>query len=185
MADLYPNVVLRRNVRNQSSRNGIKPTLIVVHSTESSNVAGTADLAAIAAWFDNPVAQASSHVCTDADGHSARMVPDGKKAWHCAGYNSVSLGVEQVGRAAQGSWSDKEIEETARWIARWSREHGIPIRKGEVSNGRVVRSGVLRHSDLGVIGGGHHDPGDGYPLDRLLRRARAIFKAVGAKKRGD
>lgn len=177
MADLFPNVVIRRDVANQSSRNGIKPTLIVIHSTESDNRKGSTDLAAIASFFDNPSVQASSHVVTDADGHSARMVDDDRKAWHCAGYNSVSLGIEQVGRAAQGAWQDKEVEETARWIAYWSNKHSIPIRKGQVSNGRVVRSGVLRHSDLGAIGGGHHDPGPSYPFEKVLRRARVLAKA--------
>jgi hypothetical protein len=35
----YPNVVVRRSVHNQSSRNGIKPQIIVVHSTESAQPA--------------------------------------------------------------------------------------------------------------------------------------------------
>jgi NAD kinase len=39
----------------------------------------------------------SAHVCTDGDGNSARYVPDAAKAWHCAGFNSQSLGVEQIG----------------------------------------------------------------------------------------
>jgi N-acetyl-anhydromuramyl-L-alanine amidase AmpD len=123
----YPNVVVRRSVHNQSSRNGVKPQIIVVHSTESANRPGSGDLASIADWFDNPSAQASSHVCTDGDGNSARMVADEQKAWHVAGYNSVSLGIEQIGRAAQGAWQRDEYRETARWIAHWSRKHGIPI----------------------------------------------------------
>lgn len=170
-ARAYPNVVIRRAARNQSSRNGIRPQLIVIHSTESSNRPGSSDLAAIGAWFDNPTAQASSHVCTDGDGNSARYVADTAKAWHCAGYNSVSLGIEQIGRAAQSSWSPDEIRESARWVAYWSRKHGIPIRRGAVTGGRVVKSGVVTHADLGVTGGGHHDPGAGYPVADLLRLA--------------
>lgn len=172
MSRVTPHVVVRRNVRNQSSRNGVKPKLIVVHATESSNRPGSSDLAAIGEWFDNPASQASSHVCTDADGNSARYVLDDKKAWHCAGFNSVSLGIEQVGRAAQDSWTRDELRETARWIARWSKRHGIPIRKGEVRGGQVTKSGVLRHSELGVVGGGHSDPGGGYPLHAVLNLAR-------------
>ena len=41
------------------------------------------------------------------------------------------------------------------WIAYWSAKHGIPIRKGGVSGSSVVRSGVVRHSDLGVVGGNY------------------------------
>jgi N-acetyl-anhydromuramyl-L-alanine amidase AmpD len=93
MSRVDPRVTVRRLVRNQSSRNGVKPRLIVVHATESGNRPGDSDLAAIGTWFDNPASQASSHVCTDADGHSGRFVLDAHKAWHCAGFNSVSLGI--------------------------------------------------------------------------------------------
>lgn len=171
MSRAYPKVVVRRSVRNQSARTGV-PQLIVIHSTESDNRPGSGDLAAIGAWFDNAAAQASSHVCVDADGTSARFVSDERKAWHCAGYNSVSLGVEQIGRASQQSWTRDEIRETARWVAYWSRQHHIPIRRGQVAGGRVIRSGVVTHADLGMAGGGHHDPGGGYPLQGLLNLAK-------------
>ena len=58
------------SVRNQSSRNGVAPRIIVLHSTESDNRDGLADLRAVAGWFDNPKAQASSHVIVDAEGNS-------------------------------------------------------------------------------------------------------------------
>lgn len=175
-------VVVRRNVRNQSARtSSIKA--VVIHSTESDNRVGTSDLASIGAWFDNPGAQASSHVCTDADGQSARYVPDSRKAWHGGSYNSQTLGIEQIGRAAQSSWSDREIDETARWVAYWSLKHKIPIRVGAVSGGQVTKTGVVTHSMLGSLGGGHHDPGTGYPMDRMLRRARHFAKIRKTWKR--
>lgn len=167
-----PSVVIRRNVRNQSSRNGVRPRLIVIHSTESHNRPGSGDLAAIGTWFDNPRAQASSHVCTDADGHSARYVGDRAKAWHVAGYNAVSLGIEQIGQASQGSWSEAEINETARWCALWSIRWGIPLTHGQVGSGMVVKAGIVTHASLGAMGGGHHDPGSAYPLSHMIRRAR-------------
>lgn len=172
---LYPKVVVRRNVRNQSSRNGQTPRIIVVHSTESHERPGSADLAAIGAWFDNPTAQASSHVCTDADGTSARYVPDIAKAWHVANFNSQALGIEQIGQAAQGKWAKAELKETARWIAYWSRKWGIPITHS-------TTRGVCRHSDLGAAGGGHHDPGAGYPLSYVLRKARQYRRLQIARR---
>ena len=173
---IEPNVVIREDVCNQSSRHGVDPILIVVHSTESTNIPDSArDLRAIVNWFDNPAAQASSHVCTDADGQSARMVPDDRKAWHVAYYNPWSLGIEQIGRAAQGHWAHAEVEETARWIALWHERHGIPIRKGRVTqDGRITLSGIVRHSELGNLGGGHSDPGDDFPLHDCLEIARRI-----------
>jgi N-acetyl-anhydromuramyl-L-alanine amidase AmpD len=164
------------HVRNCSSRNGAKPILIVLHSTEGANLKGIADLKGLGDWFDNPAAQASSHVATDAEGNSARYVDDSVKAWSCVFYNSVSLNIEQVGRAAQTSWPDAQLQETARWVGRWADLYGIPIRQGKVSlDGRVLESGVVQHSDLGNLGGAHHDCGDGYPFDEVLRLGRGYL----------
>jgi N-acetylmuramoyl-L-alanine amidase-like protein len=167
-----PKVRVRRLVGNKSSRKGTRPMLIVVHSTEGVNVTGLADLRGLGGWFDNPESQVSSHVATDAEGNSARYVRDEDKAWHCLNYNRVSLGIEQVGKAKQTSWSEAEQRETARWIAYWSLKFGIPIHRGKVDGGRVTRSGVIRHSELGQLGGGHSDPGSHFPLSDVLDFAR-------------
>lgn len=171
-----PHDVVTKIVRNQSSRHGGIPRLIVLHDTEGANIKGIRDLQGLAEWFDNPAAQASSHVATDAEGNSARFVADSAKAWHCKDYNSASLGIEQVGFARQNDWPEAQLRETARWIARWSEIHRIPIRRGKVSGGVVTQSGVLRHSDLGISGGGHHDPGANYPLTGVLELACYFLK---------
>lgn len=173
---LKPNVVVHRTSPNQSSRGGVSPQLIVIHDTESYNRTGPSDLAAIGALFASSSREASSHVCTDADGNSARFVEDGRKAWHCVYYNSVSLGIEQIGLASQTQWPDKQIKETARWVAEWSIKHNIPIRKGRTVAGRVVLSGVVTHRSLGTAGGGHWDPGYHYPMKKMLRLARHYKK---------
>lgn len=173
----FPAVHVRRRSPNQSSRNGVKPRLIVPHSTEGTNVKGDADLIGLGSFFASPAVEVSSQVATDADGHSARYVEDAEKAWHCAAYNSLALGIEQVGRAAQTSWSDAQVDETARWVAFWSHKFGIPIQRAKVSGGKVVKAGVIMHSELGALGGGHHDPGTSYPIEKLLVRAKH-FKAI-------
>lgn len=175
---IRPRVRVRRLVRNRSSRGGVRPTLIVLHSTEGANVKGLGDLVGLGGWFNNPKAQCSSHVATDAEGNSARYVRDGEKAWTQAHYNPVSLSIEQVGRAAQTSWSDAQQRETARWIAHWCKLHGIPVRKGRVAGGRVIRSGIVRHSELGALGGAHHDPGKAFPMRRVLALARQYRAAM-------
>jgi N-acetyl-anhydromuramyl-L-alanine amidase AmpD len=174
--DIHPHDNVVRHVRNCSSRNGAFPRLIVLHDTEGANIKGIRDLQGLADFFDNPSVQASSHVATDAEGNSARMVPDNLKAWHCAFYNSVSLGIEQIGFASQKSWPDAQLQETARWVARWAHAFDIPIRQGRVSlDGRIIKPGVVRHSDLGNLGGGHHDPGANYPFTEVLRIARGYL----------
>lgn len=181
---LRPKVVHTDLVCNQSSRKGAAIKGIVVHSTEGNNVPNSArDLVGLGNWFDNPAAQCSSHVGVDGDGQSARYVRDFFKAWTCAYYNPVTLNVEIIGRAADGVkvWFSRtpELNETARWIAHWSIKHGIPIRKGKV--GAITRSftktGVVRHSELGTAGGGHHDPGPNFPLRYVMARAR-FYKAA-------
>jgi N-acetyl-anhydromuramyl-L-alanine amidase AmpD len=167
-----PKIVVDKAVCNQSSRAGAKPRLIVLHSTESHNIPDSAsDLAAVTNWFDNPSAQASSHVITDSDGHSARCVADAEKAWHVAGFNPWSLGIEQIGFASQGKWERAELLETARWIAHWSLKWDIPIQRGKVAGSAIVTPGVVTHSQLGAYGGGHADPGSSYPVDDVLVRA--------------
>lgn len=178
-----PHVEVRRLVRTCSSRKGAKLELIIVHDTEGANIPGSVkDLLGLGNYFDESLGtdhESSSTVATDSDGNSARFVRDGDKAWHVAYYNPVSLGIEQIGFASQKSWPVAQQKETARWIAYWSKLHGIPIRKGAVSrDGRVLRSGVVRHSELGNLGGGHSDPGSNYPLHDVLVFARGFLKRL-------
>ena len=178
---IKPNVKVRVSSPHQSERSVSRPNLIVLHSTESHDVPKSArDLKAVAAWFQNPASQASSHVIVDADGNSARCVPDSNKAWTCVNFNSVSLNIEQIGFASFGRqrWRRRwrEIRESARWIAKWSKRHNIPIRRAKVHGSAVMRSGVTTHAALGVAGGGHHDPGP-YPMRRVLILAR-LYKVA-------
>ena len=146
----------------------MKPEIIVLHSTESHNAPGVADLQGLGGWFGNTAAQVSSHVATDGEGHSARFVADTDKAWHCMNFNRVSLGIEQIGQAAQTSWPDAQVKATAAWIAFWSKKYGIPLTHS-------TSHGVCMHSDLGVAGGGHHDPGSSYPLGKVLAYAKDML----------
>lgn len=179
---LRPNVVVRKTSPNCSQRTA-PLALIVLHSTEGKNYDGITDLAGLGSWFANTAAQVSAHVATDGDGNSGRYVADGLKAWHCAAFNSPSLGIEQVGFAAdsRATWFTRraQLRETARWIAHWSILHGIPIRIGKVNpvTGQVLTPGVVRHMDLGTVGGGHHDPGVNFPFRTVLYLAR-FYKAA-------
>jgi N-acetyl-anhydromuramyl-L-alanine amidase AmpD len=149
---------------------------IVLHSTQGKNVPGPLDLRGLGQWFrDAPV---SSHVATDADGTSGVYVNSKLKAWHCALFNSRTLGIEQVGFAEQNHWPTAQLLETARWIARWSRMYNIPIQLGAVHGTNITKRGIVTHKMLGTSGGGHVDPGPAYPMNKVLRYARA-FKSRG------
>jgi hypothetical protein len=176
-----------RIVGNQSSRDGARPSLIVLHTTTDSHGGrprftdkpGLKDLKRLGRWFDNPNSAVSSHVANDAQGHDARYVKDARKAWTVVAFNSVSLSIEQIGTDAYSKrkWLNQraaQLENTARWIAHWHRRFGIPIARAKVSGSTVTRAGVATHAQLGSAGGGHDDPGPGYPFGHVLKRARAL-----------
>ena len=118
-------------------------------------------------FFDNPRSQVSSHVANDAEGNDARIVPDEAKAFTQAAFNSISLSIEQIGFASQKEFPQAQLENTARWIAHWSRKWNIPITHS-------TTNGVCQHKDLGRAGGGHVDCGPNYPLDKVLSMARSM-----------
>lgn len=168
---------LTRIVCNRSSREGAKPSLIVLHTTEGSNHPGISDLASLGSLFDNRSSEASSHVANDSEGNDARFVPDGEKAWTESAINRWGLSIEQIGFASttRRQWfaeHPRQLANTARWIAFWHREFGIPIRRGIAPAGLPIRSGVVSHKQLGIPGGGHTDPGPGYPFRYVLWLAR-------------
>lgn len=163
---------VRMNVANQSSRDGVKPRLIVLHDTEGPNVPKSVeDLRGLGNFFDRPGVQASSHVGVDSDGFGAQYVPDDRKAWTQASFNPQALAIEQVGFASIKVWSEPQLRKTAQYIAYWSKKYGIPIVKS-------TERGVCEHKHLGAAGGGHVDCGPAYPFDRVLQMARE-FAADG------
>lgn len=166
------------NVACQSFRGGTKPRVIVLHDTESHDRQGISDLVGLVSFFDRPSTQASAHVIVDGQGYSAKCVDDDKKAWHCKDFNSIALGIEQIGFATftAAMWNKHkraQLKKVAKYIAYWSKKYDIPIKKARTGvGGHVYSAGVTTHSALGSSGGGHHDPGKGYPFDAVLRMAR-------------
>jgi hypothetical protein len=179
---------ITRSVVNQSSRFGVAPSLIVLHITVSHNRPGLTDIVGIADFFDRTSTQASSHVVNDQEGNDAVLVPDDRKAWTQSAYNSPALSIEQIHfdhTISREKWmreSPRQLANTALWIAHWSIKHGIPIRRAVTpGSGIVARSGVATHKQLGASGGGHVDPGTGYPLPYVLWLAR-YFAALNTAK---
>lgn len=164
-------------VRNQSSRNGAKVSLGVIHWTGSRSIPGTAaDVLANVKWFDTPAAQASSNYIVDDDGNCYYTVPEQAKAWTQAAANPWAVSVEYTNPGVlplfHGTAGRNRVLQLMRgWHNRW----GIPYRRGAV-NGFCVptRSGFLAHRDLGGCGGGHPDVGPSpATVDALIRDAGA------------
>lgn len=164
--------ITKTSVKRWFTRPFIQPRLLVLHSTESHNRPGLGDVKSVAEFLANGGTQADVHVIIDAAGHKARLVPDGRKAWHVAGYNWRALGIEQIGIAATEDWRHHEaqLNAVAAQLACWSWKYNIPLvdaRKDKIR-------GVVTHASLGTLGGGHTDPGPNYPFMLVLNKARAL-----------
>lgn len=166
-------------------RNGRRIDAIVVHTTETPDRGGYGELTKLARYFVK--ARKSTHVTTDGEGYSSRMVDDDRLAYHATYWNVSTLGLEQVGYAAFGEdrWFERstQLEAGAQWIAHWAAKYRIPIRRCEVAGlrynrrkrvvaGVITRRGVCTHGQVDPRN--RHDPGRGYPFEVVLERAREI-----------
>lgn len=177
MTPTHPTVSIP--VSHFSSREGGRPKLIVLHTTEGGdNPTGNADLKSLGALFNSE--EASSHVGNNVDGRDARFVDDAAKAWTQCYLNPVCLSIEQISFSSFSAeeWFKRphQLANTAKWIAYWSSKYDIPIRKGLTSGTRVLRTGVVQHKNLGELGCGHSDCGSGYPI-RYVRLLARYFQA--------
>jgi hypothetical protein len=155
---------------NQSGRSqGVALDLIVVHDTEGGYEGAVA-------WFANRHSQVSAHLVLKEDGSAAtQMVPFSRKAWHCASFNSRSIGLELAGFAKQG-YGEREWATAARIVALLLARHGLPARWARRGEG----AGFCRHYDLGAAGGGHRDPTtDDAVWASFVRRVQAETKRGG------
>jgi N-acetyl-anhydromuramyl-L-alanine amidase AmpD len=163
------------SVKHFFSRPFIKPRIIVLHSTES----GVTDHGRNDSFYlAGGSVQADVHVVIGDDGTKWRLVPDGRKAWHVAGYNPIALGIEHDGRASQGHWPDAQLRASACQAAYWCRRYGIPaVLQLNADGSWNGHSGIVTHKSLGQTGGGHLDPGPNFPLHDYVKRVKAKLAA--------
>jgi len=160
---------------NYSSRGGAGVRLIVVHTAE-----GATTYESLGNFFKNPSSGVSSQVgIDDKAGKIGEYVKRGSKSWTQAEFNPVATSAELCGFAkwSTSEWKNKHanmLENCARWIAEESKYFGVPIVKLSSSQAQGSGRGVCSHSDLGARGGGHTDPGAGFPWSDVIARAKAI-----------
>ena len=155
MTVVLPPLVQKKSP-NQSSRHGARIDLIVWHETAGSYKGAIS-------WLCTPTVRdrtgrvisgpdASAHLVVREDGgECTQLVHLSEKAWHAAAYNPHSVGVEHANVTAKGYATDAELRESARIFA-WLCWHlGVPAQWARGGVGR----GVVRHLELGVLGGGH------------------------------
>lgn len=145
--------------------------VIVLHSTESHDRPGTSDVEGILTYLEGK--DYGVHYVVDGDGNIGRGAYHHQRVSHCKGANSFAIGIEMIGRAAwpMKRWSfdpdtrkaRKQLAAVAKLIAHISREESIPLRMS-------TTLGVACHRDFPE--GGHWDPGPGFPIGWVMKRAR-------------
>jgi N-acetylmuramoyl-L-alanine amidase CwlA len=154
--------LVQKRSPNQSSRHGQRIDLIVWHETAGAYRGAVS-------WLCDPRSDASAHLVVREDGREVtQLVPLANKAWHAAAFNPMSVGVEHANVTAKGYATEDELRESARIFA-WLCWHlGIPARWAPNGKGR----GVVRHLELGTLGGGHTSCG---PFDDGWRHFLALL----------
>lgn len=174
-----PRLVYKRRTPNQSTRAAVI-RLGVLHCTVSPEYPGSKrDLVNVTDYFAQAGTKASSDVLVDGDGTSSSCkISSSNKAWTQAAFNPWARSIEAIGYAenTREEWTDELVDEAARWLAKWHEEDGLPLKRGRVDGYTIVEDGVVTHEDLGAAGGGHVDPGPGFPVERTIERARYFAK---------
>jgi hypothetical protein len=167
-----------RIVRNQSSRNGGRPALFVLHYTVSPNRPGRSDVDGITAYFNNPGSQASSNYVIDNEGNCNLIVPESAKAWTQGYMNPWSISVEVINTGSESSYAGTAgLAKLGLVVSDATRRWGIPLRRGRTSGCTIVRSGVVDHDSLGC--GNNHTDIRPYSVDAVITASRAARAGAG------
>lgn len=167
------------------------PVRIVLHDTESHDLEGVRDIAAIFSFWhtqktaSGELAQYGAHFVVDADGNVGEGGRPDRIQWHTGGLNTGSIGIEQIGfaRFSRLIWKRRRRQQlyaVARLCAWAHGEYGIPL--------KVQRNpqspGITTHKRVGEAGidtSGHTDPGSGYPLLFMITLAK-MMQRVGFRR---
>ncbi len=167
---------------NYSSRGGATVRLIVIHTAE-----GATTIESLGSFFANPSSDVSSHAgADDKAGTIGEYVKRGSKAWTAANANPVAVQLELCGFASwsRDVWRNKHanmLDNCARWIAEEAAAFGVPIVKLSSSQAQGSGRGICAHSELGSWGGGHSDPGSGFPFDDVIAAAKRYAGGGGSE----
>lgn len=155
----------------------------IFHTTEDPE---GKDPAATARWQLDPANDSSYHILFGHTGKTVRSNDDDYTPWS-VGQPGNRLGFHgsAVGRArrTRQEWLDRpeQVESMARWAADLHTRYGLPLRwltVGEVREQRVkgFTSHAVYWAAIGRAQGMEvrTDPGDGFPYDVVLERARQI-----------
>lgn len=142
---------------------------------------------------NNPV---SYNLVVD-DKDTIEIVPVNEGPWSAGDANSIAVHICFAGSFAEwnaGKWletdasdglnEDAMLTRGAKAAAAACKQYGIPAiyagnggKGGWANSWPVLPKGIVGHRDFGRRGGGHTDPGDGFPMDEFLRRVNQFLNA--------
>lgn len=154
---------------------------VVVHTQEG----GTGDAVGLARYCNGN--DVSYNIEVD-DERTVLNVPVTEGPWAAAEANDIAVHICFAGSYAAwdaAKWQSTDtadglnesamLDRGARAAAAACKQFGIPVvyaGDGGRSGWPVLPKGIAGHRDFGRRGGGHHDPGDGFPMDEFLRRVQ-------------
>ena len=174
---------------NVSSRGGSAVSKIVFHTTE-----GAQDITSLGNFFGSSSVQASSHVGVDnvSRGKIGEYVRRADKAWTQGNGNPYCISCEictPSGAASNWStstWMSKPtlLANCADWLAEEARFYSIPLVALTASQAQGSGRGVCQHRDGGSAWGGHHDCGNGFPMQYVIDMAKGLNPSPPASSGG-
>lgn len=167
--------VVNSDLRGMVETHGLQiPQRVVLHSTECGDAPGVSDLRGVVSFWQRQHLGYGAEILIDGDGNLCLAANPNQITWAVENHNTGTISIELVGFAKWGlvDWFKrrKQLDKLAKVLA-WLRvEYGIPL----VFN---VDTGVSRHLDQSrAYGGTHTDPGKGFPLGYVLKKARGYKK---------
>lgn len=139
---------------------GVRPAVIVLHSTEGA-------YAGALRWLCHPASGASAHFLVARDGTAAQLVPLDRQAWHAGvsswrerpHVNRCSIGIEMEHLDGKQDWPEAQLDAVAE-ICRWlMARYGLPY------------EAIVGHAEVARPRGRKVDP-VGFPWEDFRRRLR-------------
>lgn len=163
---------------------------VVLHTQQAKASAVSLADFCINSWKTQPDNPVSYNLAVD-DKDTIEIVPVIEAPWSAAAANAIAVHLCFAGSFAEwlaGKWletdasdglnEDAMLTRGAKAVAAACLQFGIPAvyaGDGGVSGWPILPKGIVGHRDFGARGGGHTDPGSGFPMDEFLRRVRSFM----------
>jgi len=150
----------------KSNRNASIDTIVMHHT------AGKGTAKDVAAWFQNPTAEVSSHYIVDKAGVIVQPVQDNLAAWHAGkslfdgryGVNQFSLGIEICNKGDNiDPYTDAQYRALGQLMAYLMDKYNIPWTK------------VTGHKDIAIPKGRKVDPSNNFSYARMQEEVAKVL----------